>query len=282
MVVISIVNNKGGVGKSTLACNIAQALAINAQKVLAIDNDNQHNITNMLGLNVGSTTIRDIYLQKNAAAAEKVAKTAIMQSNVEGLHCITAPASLSNEDVYDFSLLGQVLRSTFINDFYDMVIIDNHPGLEKLQMASIAASDYVFIPTLLQQLAVNGLTEMFNFLTGRLSVPKENIRIIPNQFRDLKRQREYLATINDMFPGNVTASYLPHDWVVDELVTEEKILFLDRFRAKITPFFIKLMLELFPFTEDALWEKMMDERKSHLAENARERLRQYKERQAIQ
>lgn len=47
MVSISFVNNKGGVGKTTLCCNLAQALAIVGQKVLCIDNDGQHNLTGL-------------------------------------------------------------------------------------------------------------------------------------------------------------------------------------------------------------------------------------------
>ncbi|MFP4365179.1 MAG: ParA family protein [Spirochaetia bacterium] len=268
-------NNKGGVGKSTLCCSLAQALAIVGQKVLCIDNDGQHNISGMLGLSVADTTIQDLYNLKNMSNVDTILSDAILESSLPNLHCITAPDSLSDADVADEKVLSKVIESSFIPSYYDFVIFDNHPGISKLQRASLHPSQFVFIPTELQQLAINGLSVMFRFLTEMFQFSPETIRIIPNKYRDVNRQKTFLATINQLFPGSVAETYIPLDNTFDELVTEGKILFLDRFKSsKAVPYFVKLMVELFPFTEDSLYNNLKEQRKKHLSENARLRLQQ--------
>ena len=275
MVVISFVNNKGGVGKTTLCCNFAQALAIVGQKVLCIDNDGQHNLSGMLGLPVSDVTVRDLYQLKDLATVDSVLSNAILESTVPGLHCITAPDSLSDADVTNEKALAEVISRSFIPTFYDFVIFDNHPGISLLQRASLYPAQFVFIPTELQQLAVNGLSVMFRFLTEVFTFKPDNIRIIPNKYRAVNRQKAFIAIMNRLFPGSVTETPIPLDGTFDELVTEGKILFLDRFMSsKAVPYFVKLMVELFPFTEKSLSDSLKEKRNKHLSDNARIRLHQ--------
>jgi hypothetical protein len=87
--------------------------------------------------------------------------------------------------------------------------------------------------------------------------------------------------MNRLFPGSVTETPIPLDNTFDELVTEGKILFLDRFRSsKAVPYFVKLMVELFPFTEDSLLGNLAEKRKKHLSDNARFRLQQILKKEA--
>jgi chromosome partitioning protein len=275
MVVISFVNNKGGVGKTTLCCNLAQALAIVGQKVLCIDNDGQHNLSGMLGLSVSDITVRDLHALRDPAAVDTILSNAILESTVPGLHCITAPDSLSDADVPNERCLSEAISHSFIPSFYDFVIFDNHPGISLLQRSSLHAAQFVFIPTELQQLAVNGLSVMFRFLTEVFPFTVDNIRIIPNKYREVNRQKAFVQTINRLFPGCVTETPIPLDSTFDELVTEGKVLFLDRFfSSKAVPYFVKLMVELFPFSADTLSKNLFDQRKKHLSDNARLRLQQ--------
>jgi len=282
MVVISFVNNKGGVGKTTLCCNFAQALAIVGQKVLCIDNDGQHNLSGMLGLSVADVTVRDLYQLKDLASVDSVLSNAILESTVPGLHCITAPDSLSDADVTDERALAEVISRSFIPSFYDFVIFDNHPGISLLQRSSLYPTQFVFIPTELQQLAVNGLSVMFRFLTEVFTFKPENIRIIPNKYREVIRQKAFIETMNRLFPGSVTETPIPLDGTFDELVTEGKILFLDRFMSsKAVPYFVKLMVELFPFTEKVLSDSLKEKRNKHLSDNARLRLQQIPKKESV-
>ena len=94
---------------------------------------------------------------------------------------------------------------------------------------------------------------MFRFLTEVFPFKADNIRILANKYRDVNRQNAFLETINKLFPGSVAETPIPLDPIFDELVTEGKILSLDRFMSsKAVPYLIKLMVELFPFTEVSL------------------------------
>jgi chromosome partitioning protein len=278
MVVISFINNKGGVGKTTLACNLAQALAIVGQKVLCIDNDGQHNLSGMLGLSAVPTTVRDLYALSSFSQVDQVLQDALRESTVPNLHCITAPDSLSDADVADEQIFTKLLPASFVPGFYDFVIFDNHPGISTLQRASLHPAQFVMVPTELQQLAVNGLSVMHRVLTEQFHFTADNIRILPNKFRDTIRQRAFLESINRLFPGCVAATPIPLDPTFDELVTEGKVMFLDRLRsAKAVPYLVKLMTELFPLPEDSLSTSIQSTRDKHLADSARLRLQQRKE-----
>lgn len=277
MVSISFVNNKGGVGKTTLCCNFSQALAIVGQKVLCIDNDCQHNLTGLLGLSVADTTVLDLYRLTDLSSVDSLLSDAILESTVQNLHCITAPDSLTDSDVPNERILADAIAASFIPRYYDFIIFDNHPGISLLQRSSLHASQFVFIPTELQQLAVNGLSVIFRFLTEVFSFNSDTIRIIPNKFRNVKRHHAFLESLNQLFPGSVTETPIPLDNIFDELVTDGKILFLDRFMSsKSVPYFVKLMVELFPFAHDSLYENLQDQRNKHLSDNARIRLQQFK------
>jgi len=67
MKMVSIINHKGGVGNTTFTGSTAQALALIGFRILAIDNDNQHNLSSMLGVGVKNPNIRDVYVSKTRA-----------------------------------------------------------------------------------------------------------------------------------------------------------------------------------------------------------------------
>jgi cellulose biosynthesis protein BcsQ len=235
----------------------------------------------MLGLSVADVTIRDLYQLNDLSTVDSVLSNAILESTIPGLHCITAPDSLSDADVTNERILAEAIPRSFIPSFYDFVIFDNHPGISLLQRASLHPAQFVFIPTELQQLAVNGLSVMFRFLTEVFNFTPENIRIIPNKYREVNRQKNFIETINRLFPGSVTETPIPLDNTFDELVTEGKILFLDRFMSsRAVPYFVKLMVELFPFSADKLSENIMQQRNKHLSENARNRLQQIQKKES--
>jgi chromosome partitioning protein len=273
MEVITFLNNKGGVGKTTVCCNVAQALAISGKKVLCIDNDNQHSLSNRLQTKVGKLTIKDLYKYFNDAADYlPFLEQAVFQTPLPHLHIITATFSLMNADVKSLKALKDLIHKSPIAEYYDYVLIDNHPGLDLLQQASILASSRFFVPVFLKQQCMEGLSEFVTFL-HRLTIKDDAIVIIPNYYEGLKHDQVLLEVLRKMFPRNITATIIPKDRMIEEVESQNKILFLDRLlSAKSVPYFIKLMTELFPqaFGEDSLHQTIKEKRADYLGRNARE------------
>jgi chromosome partitioning protein len=247
MEVISFLNNKGGVGKTTLCCNMAQALAISGKKVLCIDNDSQHSLSNRLNIPVRDTNMGDLYRHFNDAEdyvpflEKAVAVTALPK-----LHGITSPFNLINADVKSLKALKDLIEKSEISDFYDFVLIDNHPGVDRLQHAAILASNRFFVPAFLRQQSLEGLGELITFL-HRLTIPDQAIAIIPNHDEGLKHDQAMLARIRELYPRNTTRTVIPKDRMIEEVEAQGKILFLDRlFSSKSVPYLVKLITELFP------------------------------------
>ena len=270
MKIVSILNHKGGVGKTTFTGSTSQALALVGFKVLVIDNDSQHNLSTMLGLAVQSPNIRDVYLSAREEAPQRFLK-AIRETDVPGLHCITCPAGMCDADVSDIHFLKQCLDACRLERFYDFVLIDNAPGMDRLQAAAIIACHEIFVPTELRQFAVDGIVEMDKMLSANFPHSGKITRIIPNFYRDTIRQKSFVAALQKLFPGKVTQTAIPLDPVFDEVITEGKILFLHRFSSKGAAYYLKLIHELFDLDEEKVWEMVMEKRNDRRRDEARQR-----------
>ena len=279
MQTVSILNHKGGVGKTTFTGCIAQALALCGFRVLVIDNDSQHNLSAMFGCGVQSPNIRDVYRANGRDALHTFLKT-IRKTEINDLHIITAPNVLSESDIRDSLQLKNCITSCRLDQYYDYILIDNAPGMDRLQAVSINASDEIFVPTELKQFAIDGIVEMEKILIHRFPACSGISKIIPNFYKNTKRQNTYIAALNTLFPGKVTKTVIPADSVFDELITEEKILFLHRLYSRGAAFYLKIMHELFNLDEGEVWEKMLEKRRQRLSEDARERFFKRREQQA--
>ena len=270
MKIISILNHKGGVGKTTFAGSIAQALALTGRRVLAIDNDSQHNLSSLLNVGVRQPGILDVY---NAAAdaAPKLFLSAIVKTGLPNLHMVTSCGDLSNEAVRDAYHLKNAIDACGLERYYDFALIDNAPGLDRLQAAAVNACHEIFVPTELRQFAIDGLVEMERTLKIRCPAGGRITKIIPNFCRSIRRHNAFLSALETIFPGKVTETGIPVDSVFDEVVTEGKILFLHRLYSKGAAAYIKLMQELFVMDEEYVWDSVSGKRDEHIREQARER-----------
>ncbi len=270
MKIVSVLNHKGGVGKTTFTGCIGQALALTGFQTLVIDNDSQHNLSSMMGAGVQSPNIADVY-QSDDRKAPEVFLRAVRQTEVEGLHIITSSSALRDSSLRSLELLGNTIQACGLERFYRFVLIDNPPGLDRLQEASIIASDEVFVPTELRQFAIDGIAEMEKTLSARFGQSPRITKIIPNFYKDTKRHNSFILALNSLFPGRVTQTAIPVDPVFDELITENKILFLHRLYSKGAAYYLKIMHELFDLDEDTVWEAMIEKRRERLSEEARQR-----------
>jgi chromosome partitioning protein len=273
MKIAAILNHKGGVGKTTFTGCTAQALALSGFRVLAIDNDSQHNLSSLLGLKPLSPNIRDIYKADSSFSPSQLLK-AIRKTELPDLHIITASRDLCDSDVPDIHRLKQTMAACRLERFYDFILIDNAPGMDRLQASAIYAAQDIFVPTELKQFAVDGLTEMEEALLQKYPGSAKITKIIPNFYRSTKRQNTFVAVLNRLFPGKVTQTAIPVDPVFDEVVTDGKILFRHRLYSKGAAYYLKLVHELFELDEDQVWERMLEKRKEHISNEAKKRYNQ--------
>lgn len=275
MEVISFINHKGGVGKSTLCCHFAQALALIGQNVLVIDNDSQHSLTNALNLPVNDVTVRDLFLGK-IESYDQFLQDAIVESSLPNLHVLTSELRLCNRDVKNEMVLHDCIHNSFIKEYYDFVLIDNHPGIDDLQKASILASTRLFVPVLLKQKSLEGLAEMLTILEEDFKVPADKITIIPNIVENLKAQQIMYGVLEKYFPNQLSPEVIPLDRAIEEVEREKKILFLDRLSSsKSAGFFVKFLTTLFPYVAtdyEGAEKEIKKSRKEYRSEIARANL----------
>ena len=158
--VLSICNQKGGVGKTTTSVNLSAALSLNNKKVLLIDMDPQGNATTGSGINKYDLdySLADVLLDSARNAEEIICKAEegfdLMPSN----QALTF-AEVKLLDVKKRELVLKEVLST-IQDNYDFIIIDCPPSLNILTVNALAVSNSVIIPTQCEYYALEGLTAL--------------------------------------------------------------------------------------------------------------------------
>jgi len=215
--IIAVVNQKGGVGKTTTAVNISATLAKKGKKVLLIDSDPQGNATSGIGVdkNVGKS-IYDVII--NDVAIEET----IVESNVKNLFVCPSNINLAGAEVELVSMMSreQRLKEKLedVQDKYHYIIIDCPPSLGLLTVNAFTASNSLLIPIQCEYYALEGVGQLMN-----------TVNIVKKQLNKSLYIEGVVMTMNDVRTNLST-----------QVINEVRAFFKDNVYKTIIPRNVKL------------------------------------------
>mgnify|MGYP003459236010 FL=1 len=160
--IISVANQKGGVGKTTTAVNLGASLAFVGKKILLVDSDAQGNATSGMGIRKPDVT-HDIY---DVLVNEVPIQDAIYPTSRENLDIVPATLQLAGAEIELTSMMARESRLKMalneVKDQYDFILIDCPPSLGHLTINAFTASDSILIPVQCEYYALEGLSQLLN------------------------------------------------------------------------------------------------------------------------
>ncbi|MEO9484753.1 MAG: ParA family protein [Ekhidna sp.] len=217
MAIISIVNQKGGTGKTTTSLNLGSALAKQGKRILLIDMDSQGNLGYSLGLEEGPT-ISDVFEGKKDIE-EVIQRREDMDIVPSDIRLVDIELSLidlpDRHDTLNAQISGIAKR-------YDYTLIDCPPSLSILAVNSLYASEKVVIPMLMEVLSLQGLDQIIQTIdkinktykkkleiTGILPVMVDKRRKLSEEVKDYINENYDVRIFDSFIRNNVKASEAP-------------------------------------------------------------------------
>lgn len=161
---LAVVNQKGGVGKTTTAINLGASLAVSGSRVLLVDMDPQGNLTSGVGQKGKSTERGTIYQALTSDTPTDQALPFVVPTTIEAMSLIPADRQLTGAEIEMVPLSRREERLRLllasVRDAYDYILVDCPPSLGLLTLNGLVAADAVVIPLHCEYFALEGLAEL--------------------------------------------------------------------------------------------------------------------------
>ena len=220
--IISVSNQKGGVGKTTTALSLSAALGVQEKKVLLIDMDPQSNATSGLGVDSNEAILSSYDLIIGNAKASNI----VIQTSSPNLDLIPAKIDLVGLEIeiVNESSRGYLLKNALekIKEKYDFIIIDCPPSLGLITLNALTCSNSVIIPIQCEYFALEGLGKLLNTIKGVQKVHNPNLSLegilltmfdsrlrLSNQVKQDVKKHFGNIVFNTIIPRNVSLGEAP-------------------------------------------------------------------------
>ncbi|MFT4761064.1 MAG: chromosome partitioning protein [Paraglaciecola sp.] len=246
--IISLLNHKGGVGKTTSAINIGAGMAQLGRRVLLIDLDPQANLSLSLGIPRQRETIYEALRGESELVPYNV---------TEGLDVVMSTLDLSGAEMELINEAGRefILRELFepVKNEYDFIIIDCPPSLGLLTLNALTSSDYVYIPLQTEFLALQGLAkikQVIDKVRFRLNKKLEIGGVIATMYDHRKvLNRDVVDTIRKYFGQKVFDTMIRDNVSLAEAPAQRQDIFRYSSKSKGAKDYLALCKEILERTE---------------------------------
>lgn len=246
--IIAIANQKGGVGKTTTAVNLAASLALEEKKVLLVDADPQGNTTSGSGIK-RSTSQKTLY--NVLILGEKIENT-IKQTDLPLLWVLPADKNLAGAEIELVDEKNREFRLKTIldaiKDKFDYIVIDCPPSLGLLTINVLTAADSLLVPIQCEYYALEGVTELFDTL-ARLRRGLNPKLVIEGLLLTMYDERTNLSSavakdLRDFYGSQVLQTVIPRNVRLAEAPSYGKPIILYDIRSKGAESYIQLAKEI--------------------------------------
>lgn len=245
---IAVANQKGGVGKTTTAINLAASLAATDLRVLLVDSDPQGNATTGLGI---PKTAEQLTIYHALCGTEDLEKI-IVPTTMEGLDIVPSNRNLvaANIELIDYDNRESRLRGLLapLKDRYDYIIIDSPPALDLLTLNALVAADSVLVPIQCEFFALEGISQLLDTVDRIRDSFQHQLKIqgiLLTMYDDRTNlTRQVADDLKEFFADQVLKTVIPRSIRLAEAPSYGKPILLYDVRSRGTESYIKLAKEI--------------------------------------